>query len=88
MVAYEFYRLDKARGCYLIGILPERRKNPERITEESIMGWVKKLLGDHEDLSNTFFIKVAFNGFEDEKGTEETDCFLAYGTYEKDSLHR
>ncbi len=88
MVAYEFYRFDKANGCHLIGILPERRKNPERISEESVMGWVKKLLDDHEDFSKIFFVKVTFNGFEDEKGTEETDCFSAYGIYEKDSVHR
>ncbi len=89
MDAYEFYRLDKANGCHLIGILPERRKNPERITEESIMGWVKKLLSDSEELKNIFFIRVTFNGFEDEKGAEEPDGFLAYCIkHENDSLHR
>lgn len=77
MVAYEFYR-QKANGCHLIGILPERRKNPQRITEKSIMEWVKRLLDDYEDFSNIFFVKVMFSGFEDEKGTEEIDCLLAY----------
>lgn len=89
MVAYEFYRRDKINGCHLIGILPERRKNPERITEESIMGWMKKLLGDDKDLSNIFFVEVTFSGFEDEKETEESYCFSVYpGKNENDSLHR
>ena len=42
MVAYEFYRFDKLKGRDLIAILPERRRTPERITEESVMKWVKK----------------------------------------------
>lgn len=58
MVAYEFYCHDKANGCHLIGILPERRKQPGRITGESIMGWVKGFIGDSKDLNNIFFVKV------------------------------
>ncbi len=89
MIAYEFYRLDKTNGCQLIGILPERRKNPERITEESVMGWIEKLLGDSEDLRDIFFVKVDLSGFEDERGTEGPDRFLAYrGRHETNSIHR
>jgi hypothetical protein len=59
MVAYEFYWCDVIRGRdKLIGILPERRKNSERITEESIMNWVKKLIGKEEDVRQVFFIRV------------------------------
>ena len=39
MVAYEFYWLDPKGGFQIIGVLPERRKNPERITQQSIMNW-------------------------------------------------
>lgn len=89
MVAYEFYRRDETNGYQLIGILPERRKNPERITEDSIMGWVKKLLGDSENFSKIFFIRVTVSGFEDEEEIEELDYFSAYSTkYEKDFVHR
>jgi hypothetical protein len=42
----------------LIGILPERRKNSERITEESIMNWGKKVSGSGVDVSEIFFIRV------------------------------
>ena len=58
MVAYEFYRHDKVKENELIGILPERRTNPERIDQESIMNWVKMVFGDTEDIDNIFFIQV------------------------------
>ena len=37
MVFYEFYMRDQAEGDKLIGILPERRNDPERIDLKSIM---------------------------------------------------
>lgn len=58
MVAYEFYWRDEKEEVHLIWILPERRKNPERITQESIMNWGRKILGDTVDLSKLFFIQV------------------------------
>ena len=58
MVAYEFYSRDEVDGDHLIGILPERRKSPERITSESIMNWITKLLGDHANVHNIFFVKI------------------------------
>jgi hypothetical protein len=39
MTAYEFYWHDKGGRVHLLGILLEIRKNPERITQESIMNW-------------------------------------------------
>jgi hypothetical protein len=58
MVAYEFYCHDAMKGYQLIGILPERRKNPERITQKSIMNWVKKYFNDNLNLNDIFFIQV------------------------------
>ena len=46
MMAYEFYWNDKDGGSHFIGSLPERRKNPERITWESIMNWGRMIVGD------------------------------------------
>jgi hypothetical protein len=37
MVAYEFYWKDPNKRYQPIGILPERRKNPLRITQESVL---------------------------------------------------
>jgi hypothetical protein len=41
-----------------IRILPERRENLKRVTEKSIMDWVKKFLGDYEDIKNIYFVQV------------------------------
>jgi hypothetical protein len=62
MVAYEFYWRDKTEGDKLIGILPERRRTPERITEESVMKWVRMILGDMADSNNVYFIQVEVSG--------------------------
>jgi len=58
MVAYEFY-LRNEKGDRLIGILPERRKDPKRITPESIMNW-GRILGDGAgiNVNNIYFIQV------------------------------
>ena len=64
MVAYEFYSRDETDGYHLIGILPERRKHQERITEESIMNWVRMVLGDSRGLSNSCFVKVTLDEIE------------------------
>jgi len=58
MVAYEFYSRDQEGRDDLIGILPERRKNPERITKESILNWGWKVIGDHSDVNDIYFVRV------------------------------
>ncbi len=55
MVVYEFYCFNPEKGFELIGILPERRKNPKRITEESVMNWGRFLLDDNAKSENIFF---------------------------------
>ena len=61
MTAYEFYWREAIEEVHLIGILPERRKNPERITQESIMNWGRMILGGPADLSNLFFVQVTID---------------------------
>jgi hypothetical protein len=61
MVAYEFYWRDEIGRDHFIGILPERRKNPERITSESILNWGKKVVGDNTEVKALFFTQVAIN---------------------------
>jgi hypothetical protein len=58
MTAYEFYWRDKKGTDHLIGILPERRKDPERITQESILNWGRKVVGDHTAVKDISFIQV------------------------------
>lgn len=58
MVVYEFYTDVGMNGSRLIGILPERRKDLARITEGSIMNWVKKVMGDGADLGKVRLVRV------------------------------
>lgn len=58
IVAYEFYWRDEKGKEHLIGILPERRKNPERITRGSILNWGWKVLGDNSDVKDIYFVQV------------------------------
>jgi len=63
MVAYEFYWRDGIGDAHLVGILPERRKDPNRISDESIMNRVKKIIGDGIRVDDVFFSKVTINEF-------------------------
>jgi hypothetical protein len=60
MVAYEFYWCDGTEKVHLIGILPERRKDKERITQESILNWGKMIIGDDSDVNDIYFVRVEF----------------------------
>jgi len=55
MLVYEIYASNKKKGYKIIGALPERRKNPTRITEESIIRWARMLLRDDVDNKDIFF---------------------------------
>jgi len=59
MVVYEFYCRDKNEGVHFIGALPERRKNPARITQQSIMNWGAKVIGNNPGIKEIFFTQVA-----------------------------
>lgn len=61
MLAYEFYRRDGINRDHLIGILPERRKDPKRITKGSIMKWVTNIVGNGRNIDHIFFIKVTLD---------------------------
>ncbi len=56
MIAYEFYWTDPAGDDHFIGILPERRRNPERITEESILNWGRMAVCECGEIQEIFFI--------------------------------
>jgi len=59
MLVYELYTFNKKKGYELIGVLPERRKNPTRITKESVIRWGKTLLGNDVDGKEIFFKPIA-----------------------------
>ena len=60
MVAYEFYWRDETERVHFIGILPERRKKMERITQESILNWGMKVIGDSSGVDSVYFVQVEF----------------------------
>ena len=66
MTAYEFYSRDESGEPYFIGILPERRINPERITDQSIINWARNVLGEESGANDIFYstikLKKAENG--------------------------
>jgi hypothetical protein len=59
VIAYEFYLRaeDWEDEDLLIGVLPERRANPKRITHQSIMNWAKLLVPEKDVIEN----RVYFN---------------------------
>jgi hypothetical protein len=61
MVAYVFYWIDELEKAHFIGILPEKRKNPERISQESIINLGRRILGNNADVNNIFFIQVTLD---------------------------
>jgi len=58
MLAYELYWQDEGGDPHLIGVLPERRKNSERITEDSILNWGREVIGDRQDVKKIYFVKI------------------------------
>ena len=62
MIGYELYWHDPIEGYQLMGVLPERRKNPNRITEESVLNWGKEYFSKNLNLSEMFFLEVEING--------------------------
>jgi hypothetical protein len=59
MVAYELFSFDEKGGYEFIGILPERRKDPKRITNESVVNWGRMVLGTRSEGKKIFFNRVA-----------------------------
>ena len=61
MLVYKLYAFNKTKGCEPIGVLPERRNNPQRVTKESILNWGQKYFGIHLNLGDMYLIEVKIN---------------------------
>ena len=62
MIAYAFYWVEEIDKVHFIGFLPERRKNPERITQESISNFAGTILSNEADIDdNLFFIEITLD---------------------------
>jgi hypothetical protein len=62
MLVYELYTFSETKGYELIAVLPERRKNPARITKNSVLNWGRILSGDDRDSKDIFFKPVRIDG--------------------------
>ncbi len=58
MIAYQLYLWDAIKGFELVGVLPERRGNQERITDESIINWSRVKFGRYVKADDIFLVKV------------------------------
>ena len=61
MLGYELYLYDPIKGYHLVGVLPERRRNPKRITKQSVLNWAEKYFGTNLNLKEMFFLEVKIN---------------------------
>jgi len=46
-----------------LGILPERRRDPQRITDASVMNWGKMLLADNRSEESIFYDTVTISEY-------------------------
>jgi hypothetical protein len=58
MIAYKFYWHDDIKGYQFIETVTERRRNPERITPESIMNLGRALFGRDADPKRIYYVRV------------------------------
>ncbi len=58
MTAYEFYRRNPNGEDRFIGILPERRKDPGRITHASIMNWARIIVPEDVLHDRIYFLRL------------------------------
>ncbi len=58
MLAYEIYWRDKQGREHLLGILPERRRDPDRIAQGSILEWIKGVVGPSIDSRHIHFVSI------------------------------
>ena len=58
MRGYKFYFRHPSVGDKLIAMLPQRRSDPQRVTEESVIKWIKHTIGSRADSRNIYFVEV------------------------------
>ncbi len=61
VIAYEFYFRKPPNGYQFLAILAERRRDPRRITKESIKKLGRKITGGAADSNELFFTQVTID---------------------------
>jgi hypothetical protein len=80
MIAYELYWHDPIKGYQRIGLLPERRNNPARITEGSIINWGERFFGAILDINGIFLHPLKID-----ENTGRTSCTLIFPNSKEES---
>lgn len=76
MRAYLFFMRSKTDRYELVGILPERRRVPERITPESIINWEREMWGPYVSLNDIFYITATID-----ENTQEISPFPMFNQH-------
>jgi len=58
IIGYEFYWRDDIQGYQFVRAVAERRRDPARITRESIMNLGRKIFGKHADMNNVLVVTM------------------------------
>jgi len=61
MVVYTIYYFGENDDVHFIGFLPERRADPERITQESILNFVTTNLGHEINDNKIYYFQVTLD---------------------------
>ncbi len=61
MTTYSFYWLEEIDKVHFVGLLSERRKNPERITQQSISNFARTVVGNEMDVRSLFFLEMTLD---------------------------
>ncbi len=61
MVVYTIYYFGEEERIRFIGFLPEKRKNPGRITQESILNYAKTILGYEANEDKIYYFQVTLD---------------------------
>ncbi len=79
MIVYAFYWLEELDKVHFIGLLPERRKSPERITQESISNFAGTIVGNEPDVDDLFFIEIVLDESTGQTRWPESSITLTQG---------
>ena len=61
MVVYTIYYFGGEEKIRFIGFLQERKQNPKRITQESILNYVRTILGHEANEDKIYYFQVTLD---------------------------
>ncbi len=61
MFVYRIYYFEEEDEIRFIGLLAEKRKNPKRITKESIFNYVRTILGHEVNDDKIYYFQVTLD---------------------------